>query len=61
MELGWEPKIRIAEGVKIMLENMDYWRDAPIWTVSSIAAATADWFKISRLASRTERAAVVVQ
>jgi UDP-glucose 4-epimerase len=45
MELSWEPKIRIAEGVKIMLENMDYWRDAPIWTVSSIADATADWFK----------------
>jgi UDP-glucose 4-epimerase len=45
MELGWEPKIRIAEGVKTMLENMDYWRDAPVWTVSSIADATADWFK----------------
>jgi hypothetical protein len=24
---------------------MDYWRDAPVWTVSSIADATADWFK----------------
>jgi len=44
-ELGWEPKIRIAEGVKTMFENMDYWRDAPVWPVSSIAEATADWFK----------------
>jgi UDP-glucose 4-epimerase len=44
-ELGWQPKVDIAEGVKTMFENMDYWRDAPVWTVSSIADATADWFK----------------
>jgi UDP-glucose 4-epimerase len=44
-ELGWEPKVDIAEGVKTMFENMDYWRDAPVWTASSIADATADWFK----------------
>jgi UDP-glucose 4-epimerase len=44
-ELGWEPKVRIDEGVKIMFESIDYWRDAPVWTVSSIADATADWFK----------------
>ena len=44
-ELGWEPKVRIEEGVKIMFDNIDYWRDAPVWTVSSIADATADWFK----------------
>jgi UDP-glucose 4-epimerase len=44
-ELGWEPKVRIEEGVKIMFDNIDYWRDAPVWTVSTIADATADWFK----------------
>src|SRR5690606_21291267 len=44
-ELGWKPKVPIAEGVKVMMENMDYWRDAPVWTVSSIADATSDWFK----------------
>jgi UDP-glucose 4-epimerase len=44
-DLGWRPKVSIAEGVKILLENVDYWRDAPVWTVSSIADATADWFK----------------
>ena len=37
--------VRFADGVKVMLENMDYWRDAPVWTVSSIKDATADWFK----------------
>jgi UDP-glucose 4-epimerase len=44
-DLGWRPKVSIAEGVKILLENVDYWRDAPVWTASSIADATADWFK----------------
>ena len=44
-DLGWKPKVSIAEGVKVMMENMDYWRDAPVWTVSSIADATSDWFK----------------
>jgi len=28
-----------------MLENIEYRRDAPVWTVDRIAAATADWFK----------------
>lgn len=44
-ELGWKPKVPLSDGVKVMLDNMDYWRDAPVWTVSSIADATADWFK----------------
>jgi UDP-glucose 4-epimerase len=44
-ELGWEPKVGFPEGVAIMLKNMDYWRDAPVWTQSTIADATADWFK----------------
>ena len=44
-EIGWNPKVSFADGVKIMLDNIDYWRDAPVWTVSSIADATNDWFK----------------
>jgi UDP-glucose 4-epimerase len=43
-ELGWEPKVSFADGVKIMRQNIDYWRDAPVWTASSIAEATVDWF-----------------
>jgi UDP-glucose 4-epimerase len=43
--LGWKAKVSIEEGVAIMLDNMDYWRDAPVWTVDSIKEATADWFK----------------
>lgn len=43
--LGWKPKVTLEEGVKIMLDNIDYWRKAPVWDKDSIAAATKDWFK----------------
>ena len=42
--LGWEPAVPIEEGVKVMLENIDYWRDAPVWNSESIAEATKEWF-----------------
>lgn len=44
-ELGWEPKVAFAHGVRIMLDNIEYWRDAPVWTPSRIAEAASDWFK----------------
>lgn len=44
-ELGWQPRVPIEEGVKVMLENIEYWREAPVWTADRIAEATADWFK----------------
>jgi len=43
--LGWEPKVSFEEGVKILLENIDYWRDAPVWTPETISEATGEWFK----------------
>jgi len=42
--LGWRPKMSFEEGVKIMLGNIDYWRQAPIWTPTSIQDATKEWF-----------------
>jgi UDP-glucose 4-epimerase len=44
-DLGWEPKVSFSQGVAIMQQNMDYWRDAPVWTQATIADATSDWFK----------------
>ncbi len=44
-DLGWSPKVSIEEGVAEVLKNIDYWRDAPVWTPESIANATHDWFK----------------
>lgn len=43
--LGWEAKISFEEGVKIMLENIDMWKSAPVWDSDSIQKATEDWFK----------------
>src|ERR1043165_3115692 len=30
-ELGWKSKVSLEEGVKIMLANLEYWREAPVW------------------------------
>jgi len=42
--LGWAAEVPIEAGVKIMLENIEQFRDAPVWTKESIAEATRDWF-----------------
>jgi len=44
-KINWEPEVSFEEGVKIMLENIDYWREAPLWEPESIAVVTQDWFK----------------
>jgi len=48
MELtGAEIAIRCLEeeGVKHILANIDYWREAPVWTAETIETATKDWFR----------------
>jgi UDP-glucose 4-epimerase len=44
-EIGWSPKVSIEEGIQKLIENIDYWREAPVWTPDSIKTATSDWFK----------------
>lgn len=44
-DLGWEPKISFEQGVAKILENIDYWRNAPLWEPDSIAKATRTWFE----------------
>jgi len=44
-QLGWEAKISFEEGVAKILEHIEYWRQAPVWTPESIKEATQDWFK----------------
>ena len=43
--IGWTPSIPLEEGVSRMMAVIDDWRDAPLWNQSTIAEATADWFK----------------
>ncbi|MBY0430509.1 MAG: GDP-mannose 4,6-dehydratase [Rhodospirillales bacterium] len=44
-ELGWHPRIPFEEGVRRMLDDIEAWRDAPLWDTEGIARATATWFK----------------
>ena len=43
--LNWQPKVSLEEGVRILLDNIDYWREAPVWDEKSIALATEKWFE----------------
>jgi len=44
-DLGWTPEVSFESGVRNILDNIDYWKDAPIWTENSINEATSEWFK----------------
>ena len=44
-DLGWKPTISIEKGIDIIIENIDYWKEATVWEPESIAGATSDWFK----------------
>ena len=44
-EYFFHPKVNIEEGIKIVKENINYWKNAPIWTKDKIKIATKDWFK----------------
>jgi len=44
-KLKWQPNVSFEDGVQIMLQNIEHWREAPVWNQQSIADATQDWFK----------------
>jgi UDP-glucose 4-epimerase len=43
--LGLEPKVSFERGIKIVLEHIDWWKEAPVWTAETIQDATEEWFK----------------
>ena len=43
--LGWKPEVTLEEGVALMLEHLQDWKDAPLWDVDKIDEATKSWFK----------------
>jgi UDP-glucose 4-epimerase len=42
--LRWSPRVSFEQGVATMIENIDYWKNAPVWTPDSIKDATKEWF-----------------
>lgn len=43
--LGWTPKVSFDEGCQIMLDHLDDFKNAPLWTPETIAVATKSWFE----------------
>ncbi|PIQ25973.1 NAD-dependent dehydratase [bacterium (Candidatus Blackallbacteria) CG17_big_fil_post_rev_8_21_14_2_50_48_46] len=43
--LGYHPQYSFEAGVQTMLNQIDFWREAPVWKPDSIQEATQDWFK----------------
>jgi len=44
-KLGWDPKVTLEDGVRLLLDDLGQWQDAPLWDVESITDVTKDWFK----------------
>jgi UDP-glucose 4-epimerase len=44
-ELNWKPKISIELGINKLLKEINYWKNAPVWTPKKIKFATKEWFK----------------
>lgn len=43
-ELKWKPRVQIDEGIRRLLAQIDYWKQAPVWTPDSIEKETKEWF-----------------
>jgi len=43
--LNWSPQVSFEEGVNNLINDLEYWQDAPIWDKGSIAKATEKWFQ----------------
>jgi len=43
--LDWYPEISLEKGVLNLLDNIDYWAEAPVWDEKSISKATQKWFE----------------
>ena len=42
--LGWHARTPIERGVAILLDRINDWKAAPVWTPESISDATRSWF-----------------
>jgi UDP-glucose 4-epimerase len=44
-DLDWKPLIAFEQGVRLMMAEIQNWRDAPLWDPESIKKATKTWFE----------------
>ncbi|HSQ05889.1 MAG TPA: NAD-dependent epimerase/dehydratase family protein [Burkholderiales bacterium] len=44
-DLAWKPSVSFERGVALMMDEIDVWRDAPLWNPDSIRDATKTWFE----------------
>jgi len=44
-KLKWRPLISLKIGINEVLENINYWKSAPLWNSNKIYKATKIWFK----------------
>lgn len=43
--LAWRPKVAFEEGVREVLNQINLWKDAPLWGKNDIEKATRTWFQ----------------
>ena len=43
-KIGWKPKVPIQIGINLLLENIESWKNSPVWTPKGIKRATKKWF-----------------
>jgi UDP-glucose 4-epimerase len=43
--LKWKPKISLKAGIKEVIKDIEYWKNAPLWTEKKISIATKEWMK----------------
>tara|TARA_Y100001936_G_scaffold239173_1_gene271913 strand:+ start:487 stop:1467 length:981 start_codon:yes stop_codon:yes gene_type:complete len=47
-DLGWVPKIKIEQGVKMLIEEINAWKEAKVWTSEKMEKEIKNWVRISR-------------
>jgi UDP-glucose 4-epimerase len=43
--IGWRPQVSFEDGVGKVLDNIEYWNNATVWTAGTINKATKKWFQ----------------
>jgi len=47
-DLDWNQKISFKDGVELMIQDIQNWKDAPLWNKDNIKEATKTWFKFMK-------------